>query len=285
METIFSQVVADAWKVKPDDVVMALADTSAISIGFGTIASRSTVTLSAAIHYASEILRDKAFAIAANMLECAPGDLELRNGSIGVVGVPGNEVTLANVAKAARPGWDHGRPQGMQAGLEETYYYEPQTVTWSYATHAAIVDVDIKTGKLTIEKYVIVHDCGVMVNPMLVEGQILGGTVQGLGGALLEEFAYDAEGQLLTGSFMDYLLPTASDIPHVELIHQQSPSPLNPLGVKGVGEGSAISPPVVIANAVSDALAPFKMEFNSTPIKPAQIATAAQRAKMSHPNN
>jgi carbon-monoxide dehydrogenase large subunit len=254
---------------------MALADTSAISIGFGTIASRSTVTLSSAIHYASEILREKAFAIAANMLECAPGDLELRSGAIGVVGVPGNEVTLASVAKAARPGWDHGRPQGMQAGLEETYYYEPPTVTWSYASHAAIVEVDIRTGGLSIEKYVVVHDCGVVVNPMLVEGQIRGGTIQGLGGALLEEFAYDSEGQLLTGSFMDYLLPTASDFSDIELIHQHSPSPLNPLGVKGVGEGSAISPPVVIANAVSDALAPFKMEFNSTPIRPEQIAAAA----------
>ena len=122
------------------------------------------------------------------MLECAPGDLELRNGTIGVVGVPGNELTLASVAKAARPGWDHGRPQNMQAGLEETYYYEPPTVTWSYASHAAIVEVDIKTGRLQIEKYVIVHDCGTVVNPMLVEGQVLGGTVQGLGGALLEEF-------------------------------------------------------------------------------------------------
>jgi aerobic carbon-monoxide dehydrogenase large subunit len=120
-----------------------------------------------------------------------------------------------------------------------------------------------------------VHDCGVVVNPMLVEGQIHGGTIQGLGGALLEEFAYDSEGQLLAGSFMDYLLPTASDFPEIELIHQHSPSPLNPLGVKGVGEGSAISPPVVIANAVSDALAPFKMEFNSTPIRPEQIAAAA----------
>jgi carbon-monoxide dehydrogenase large subunit len=278
METIFSQVVADAWKVKPDDVVMALADTSAISIGFGTIASRSTVTLSSAIHYASEILREKAFGIAANMLECAPGDLELRSGAIGVVGVPGNEVTLASVAKAARPGWDHGRPQGMQAGLEETYYYEPPTVTWSYASHAAIVEVDIRTGRLSIEKYVVVHDCGVVVNPMLVEGQIHGGTIQGLGGALLEEFAYDSEGQLLAGSFMDYLLPTASDFPDIELIHQHSPSPLNPLGVKGVGEGSAISPPVVIANAVSDALAPFKMEFNSTPIRPEQLAAASLSA-------
>lgn len=276
METIFSQITADAWKVKPEDVVMALADTSAIAIGFGTIASRSTVTLSSAIHYASEILREKVFAIAANMLECAPGDLELRNGSVGVVGVPGNELTLARIARAARPGWDHARPQGMSAGLEETYYWEPPTVTWAYGAHAAVVEADIKTGRLTIEKYVVVHDCGVVVNPMLVEGQILGGTVQGLGGALLEEFDYDAEGQLGTGSFMDYLMPTASDMPHVELIHQHSPSPLNPLGVKGVGEGSAISPPVVIANAVSDALSPFKMEFNSTPVRPEQIAAAGR---------
>lgn len=275
METIFSQIVADTWKVNPNDVVMALADTSAISMGFGTIASRSTVTLSAAIHHASEVLREKVFAIAAKMLECAPEDLELRNGSVGIVGVPGNEVTLSSVAKASRPGWDNGRPTGMPAGLEETYYYEPPTVTWSYATHAAIVDVDAKLGRIKIEKYVIVHDCGVVVNPMLVEGQIHGGTVQGLGGALLEEFTYDPDGQLLTGSFMDYLLPTASDVPHLDLIHLHHPSPLNPLGVKGVGEGSAIAPPVVIANAVSDALAPFKAEFNSTPVKPEQIARIA----------
>ncbi len=279
METIFSQIVADTWKVNPNDVVMALADTSSIAMGFGTIASRSTVTLSAAIHHASEPLREKVFAIAANMLECAADDLELRNGSVGIVGVPGNEVTLASIAKASRPGWDHARPPGMPAGLEETYYYEPPTVTWSYATHAAIVDVDVKLGRIKIDKYAIVHDCGVAVNPMLVEGQIHGGTVQGLGGALLEEFSYDADGQLLTGSFMDYLLPTASDVPHLDLIHLHHPSPLNPFGVKGVGEGSAIAPPVVIANAVSDALAPFKVEFNTTPVKPEQIARVAWSAE------
>jgi aerobic carbon-monoxide dehydrogenase large subunit len=278
METIFSQIVADTWKVNPNDVVMALADTSAVSMGFGTIASRSTVTLSAAIHYASEQLREKVFAIAANMLECSTEDLELRNGSVGIVGVPGCQVTLASIAKASRPGWDHSRPPGMPAGLEATYYYEPPTVTWSYAMHAAIIDVDVKLGRIKIDKYAIVHDCGVVVNPMLVEGQIHGGTVQGLGGALLEEFSYDPDGQLLTGSFMDYLIPTASDVPHLDLIHLHHPSPLNPLGVKGVGEGSAIAPPVVIANAVSDALAPFKVEFNTTPVKPEQIARVAWTA-------
>ena len=166
------------------------------------------------------------------------------------------------------------RPEGVSAGLEETAYFEPPTVTWAYAVHAALIEVDAELGRIEIEKYVIVHDCGVVVNPMLVEGQIHGGAVQGLGGALLEEMSYDSEGQLLVGSFMDYLVPGASDVPHLELKHLHFPSPLNPFGVKGVGEGSAIAPPVVIANAVSDALSHLKVEFNSTPIKPEQIVRA-----------
>jgi aerobic carbon-monoxide dehydrogenase large subunit len=276
METILSQVVADTWAVQPDDVVMTLADTSAIAIGFGTIASRSTVTLSAAIHGASERLRTKVFAIAANLLECSAGDLELRGGGVGIVGVPGAEVSLAKVAQASRPGWDHGRPPGIDAGLEETFYYEPPTVTWSYAVHAAILEVDIELGHVRIDKYAIAHDCGVVVNPMLVEGQIVGGTAQGIGGALLEEFSYDAEGQLLTGSFMDYMLPTACEIPVMQIIHQHSPSPGNPFGVKGVGEGGPIAPPVVIANGVGDALRSFKAEFNRTPVKPQQVVQAVR---------
>jgi carbon-monoxide dehydrogenase large subunit len=278
METIFAQVVADAWSVDPDDVVMSLADTAGIAIGFGTIASRTTVTLSAAIHGASERLREKVFAVAANLLECAATDLELRQAGVGIVGVPGAEVSLAKVAQAARPGWDHGRPQGVDAGLEETFYFEPPTVTWSYAVHAALIEVDIELGLVTIEKYAIAHDCGVVVNPLLVEGQIVGGAAQGIGGALLEEFNYDADGQLLAGSFMDYMLPTACEIPVFEVIHQHSPSPLNPLGVKGVGEGGPIAPPAVIANAVCDALGPFNVEFNQVPVKPQQIEAAIRSA-------
>jgi len=142
----------------------------------------------------------------------------------------------------------------------------------------ALIDVDIELGRVNIEKYVIAHDCGVVVNPMLVEGQIVGGAAQGIGGALFEEFNYDSDGQLLTGSFMDYMVPTACEIPDMHLIHQHSPSPLNPLGVKGVGEGGPIAPPAVIANAVSDALRPFNVEFNRTPIKPQQIEEAVRSA-------
>jgi aerobic carbon-monoxide dehydrogenase large subunit len=280
METIFAQVAADLWKIAPEDVVISLADTASIAIGFGTMASRSTVTLSAAMHHASERLREKVFAIAANLLECAPADLELRNGGVGVVGVPGGApgatVSLARIAQAARPGWDNERPPGVDAGLEEIYYWQPQTVTWSYAAHVAIVDVDPETGRVGIEDYGVAHDCGVVVNPMLVEGQIMGGAAQGLGGVLLEAIAYDANGQLLSGSLMDYALPTATDIPALRIVHQHSPSPLNPLGVKGVGEGGAVAPPAAIANAVCDALAPFGVEVNATPIKPEQLISATR---------
>ena len=276
METIFSQVVADIWKVAPGDVVLSFADTAAIAIGFGTMASRSTVTASAAIHHASARLREKVFAIAAHLLECAPADLELRDGGVAVVGVPGAAVSLQKIAQAARPGWDNPRPQEVEAGLEEIYYWQPPTVTWSYAVHVAIVEVDRETGRVSIDKYAVAHDCGVVVNPMLVEGQVMGGTAQGLGGILCEAILYDSNGQLLTGSLMDYALPTASDIPAMQIVHQHSPSPLNPLGVKGVGEGGAVAPPVAIANAVCDALAPFGVEVNATPIKPEQLVRATR---------
>lgn len=274
METVYSQVAADLWKVKPEDVVVQLGDTAGITMGFGTIASRSTVNVSAAMHFASERLRAKVFAIAAEMLECGAGDLELRNGHVGVMGVPGLQKSLGEIARAARPGWDSKRPVGMDAGLQEIYYWEPPTVTWAYGAHAAVVRLDSELGKVYIDQYVVAHDCGVVVNPLLADGQIIGGVVQGIGGALLEGFNYDSSGQLLTGTFMDYLLPTANDAPRIQVIHQETPSPLNPFGVKGLGEGGAIGPPVVIANAVCDALSDLKVEFNTTPITPEQVVSA-----------
>jgi carbon-monoxide dehydrogenase large subunit len=248
METIFSQIVADLWKVKPDEIVLSFADTASIAIGFGTMASRSTVTASGAMHQASGKLREKVFAI-----------------------VPGATLSLAKVAQAARPGWENPRPPGVDAGLEEIAYWQPPTVTWSYAVHAAIVEVDADTGRITVENYAVAHDCGVIVNPMLVEGQIMGGAVQGLGGILGEAIAYDANGQLLSGSLMDYALPIATDVPPMQIVHQHSPSPLNPLGVKGVGEGGAVGPPAAVANAVCDALAAFGIEVNATPVRPQEL--------------
>ena len=271
-ETVFAQMAADMWKVPIDDVYVTVGDTSQVSQGYGTIASRSTVTASGAIKGASDIIQEKVFAIGAELLEAAEKDLELRDGGIGVRGVPDLHKTYREIAKAAKPGWDHNRPDGVEAGLEAVSYYEPPTVTWAYASGAAIVEIDPATGRVTIERLVEVHDAGVLVNPAMADGQVKGGLVQGLGGALFEELAYDEYGQLTTGSLMDYLLPSASDVPPITVLHQEIPSPLNAFGVKGLGEGGAIAPPVVIANAVCDALRPFRAEINSTPVRWGDVA-------------
>lgn len=270
-ETIFAQITADLWQVPIDDVYVTVADTAQVSQGYGTIASRSTITASGAIRMASDEIQEKVRAIAAHLLETDEGDLELRDGGVGVKGAD-LHITYREIALAAKPGWDSKRPEGTDAGLESTSYYEPPTVTWAYAANAVLLEIDPETGRLDIERYVEVHDAGVLVNPGLADGQVKGGLVQGLGGALLEELAYDNQGQLLTGSLMDYLLPTADDVPPLTVLHQEIPSPLNSFGVKGLGEGGAIAPPVSIANAVCDALRPFKAEFNSTPVRWADIA-------------
>jgi len=270
-ETAFAQVAADIWKVPIEDVVVTLADTSHVTMGYGTIASRSAVTASGAIQDSSDKVKEKVFAIAANVLEASESDLELRDGSIGVKGVPEMSMTLKEVARAALPGWIHQRPEGIEAGLEGTAYYEPPTVTWAYAANAAVVEIDTATGEIKIENYVEVHDAGTLINPGIADGQVKGGLVQGIGGGLFEELSYDEHGQLMTGSFMDYLLPTASDVPPINVIHSETPSPRNAFGFKGLGEGGAIAPPVVIANAVCDALKPFGAEINSTPVRAEEI--------------
>lgn len=277
-QTVFAQVAADAWGVTPDQVTVVVNDTGAIAMGYGTIASRSAVNSSSAIVLASEELQRKVKVIAGHTLECASEDLELRDGRVALRGVPAMSMTLQQVAQAARPGWDHGRPTNVAPGLETTAYFEPPTVTWSYAVHAAIIEIDRGTGLPSIIKYVVVHDAGVLINPELAEGQVLGGVVQGLGGGLLEEIVFDDQAQLLTGSLADYLIPSASDAPTIEVLHRQSPSPLNSLGVKGLGEGGAIAPPVVLANGVCDALQPIGLEIFATPVRPAAIIEAIARA-------
>jgi carbon-monoxide dehydrogenase large subunit len=278
-ETIFAQIAADIWQVPIEDVLVSVADTTQVTMGYGTLASRSTVTASGAIRDSSDKVKEKVFAIAANVLEASEQDLELRGGGVGVKGVPDLHMSFRDIVRAAQPGWGSQRPDGIEAGLEATAYYEPPTVTWSYAANAAIVEIDPESGEIKIERYVEVHDAGTLINPKLADGQVRGGLVQGLGGALLEELVYDKHGQLLTGSFLDYLMPTASDVPPITVIHQETPSPRNAFGVKGLGEGGAIAPPVVIANAVSDALRPLGAEFNSTPIRWQDIADILDTAE------
>jgi carbon-monoxide dehydrogenase large subunit len=216
--------------------------------------------------------------MAAHLLEASEGDLEFRDGGVGVIGVPDMIVSLADIAKAARPGWGHNRPDGVEAGLDASAYYEPPTVTWTYASNAAIVELDPETGRVEIERYVEVHDAGVLINPAIADGQVKGGLVQGIGGGLMEEIIYDENAQILTASLADYLIPTALDVPPITVLHQETPSPTNALGVKGLGEGGAIAPPVVIANAVCDALKPFAAEFNATPVRAQDILRVFETA-------
>jgi carbon-monoxide dehydrogenase large subunit len=266
-ETVFAQVVAEKWQVPLDDVIVRLGDTDAVTMGYGTVGSRSAVTASMAIEGASETVIEHVLATAAELLEVSPSDLELRDGGVNVVGLPDLRVSLAQVAQSAMPGWQSHRPRDVPAGLEVSFYYEPSTVTWSYAAIAAIVEILADTGEVIVERYVEVHDAGVLINPTLADGQVTGGIVQGLGGALSEALVYGVDGQLLTGSFMDYAMPRATDVPHLTVIHHQTPSPLNSLGIKGLGEGGAIAPPVVISNAVGDALRAERLEFNQVPIR------------------
>ena len=271
-ETVFSQVTADLWGVTPDDVTVVGGDTDAIRYGIGTFASRSTVNAGTAIHEASQRLKTKLFALAGHLLEANPDDLATRDGRVFVAERPDRGLTLAELADAAVPGWASKLPDGMEPNLEATYYYVPRTVTWAHAAHVAVVEVDAATGEVKLLDYAVAHDSGPAVNPLFVEGQVRGGVAQGIGGALYEEFVYDDLGQLLTGTFMDYLLPSCGEVPAIKQVHLETPSPLNPLGLKGIGEGGAIAPPVAVANAVVDALRPLgRVEISETPVTPDRV--------------
>ena len=270
-ETVFAQVTADLWGVTPEEVTVVGGDTGAIPYGCGTFASRSTVNAGMAIHEATKRLKAKVFELAAHLLEANPDDLATREGRVFVEERPDRGVTLAELARAAVPGWSSGMPPGMDPCLEASHYYVPQTVTWANAAHVAVVEVDPETGEVALRDYTVAHDSGPPINPRFVEGQVRGGTVQGIGGALYEEMVYDDLGQLLTGTLLDYLLPGAAEAPEIRQVHLETPSPLNPLGLKGLGEGGAIAPPVAIANAVADALRPLGVEVSETPLSPDRV--------------
>jgi carbon-monoxide dehydrogenase large subunit len=203
------------------------------------------------------------------MFEANQDDVEWIDGGAQLVGVPGKSFTLAALAKAAAPGGS--RPDGMEPALEARHYFEQSTVPFAFGIHIAEVDVEPETGAVAVARYVVVNDCGELINPMIVEGQIVGGIAQGLGGALLEELVYDKEGQMLAASLLDYQLPTSLDLPNVEISHMVSPSPVNPLGVKGVGEGGAIGAHAAVANAVADAIAHTGARVRETPLRPAAV--------------
>jgi aerobic carbon-monoxide dehydrogenase large subunit len=267
-ETVFAQIAADLWGVSPKEVRLVEGDTAAIPFGCGTFGSRSTVNVGSALFEASARLKEKVLQLAAYLLEANRDDLELGNGKVSVRGMAQRSVSFSELARAAVPGWASKLPDGLEPGLEETFYFVPATVTWANAAHIAVIEVDSETGEIKLLDYVVSHDAGKLVNPLLVEGQIHGGVAQGIGAALYEEICYDPNGQLLGGSFMDYLLPGSMEVPKIKTVHLESASPLNPLGIKGLGEGGAIAPPAAIANALADAL---RVQVNEIPLSPNRV--------------
>jgi carbon-monoxide dehydrogenase large subunit len=268
-ETSFAQIAADALGIPFDWVTIVGGDTAAIPFGVGTFASRSAVNAGSSIHVAAGKVRDKIVAAAAALLEAAPADIEIADGTVSVRGVPASSLPVSRVIQAAIPTF--AKPGVASPDFEATVYQHQPTVTYASAVHVAHVEVDVGTGAVKLLRYLVAHDCGKVINPVIVEGQVHGGVAQGIGGALLEEMVYDDQAQLLTGTFMDYLVPTAMEVPAIETVHLEYPSPRNTLGMKGVGEGGAISPPAAIANAVEDALAPFGVRVTRTPLGPSVV--------------
>jgi len=266
-ETTLAQIVADGLSVSLDRVTVVPGDTAGIPYGLGAFGSRVAVLAGSSAARAAAEVRDKALVLAARHLEVAPADLVVEDGWVGVRGAPGRGLSLAQLAtlaSAPRPGY--ALPSGMEPGLEATAYVAVPQSTYSSGAHAAVVEVDPEVGAVRILRYVAVDDCGTVINPMIVAGQVHGGIAHGIGNALLEEVVYDTAGQLATGTLMDYALPRALDVPRLDVHHVITPSPLNPLGVKGAGEGGTLPAPAAIANAVADALGPLGVEVTEMPL-------------------
>jgi carbon-monoxide dehydrogenase large subunit len=229
-----------------------------------------------AVVIAAREVREQALRVAGHLLEANPEDLELVGGAVRVKGGADRRITLGELADfAAAPYPGRTFPAGLPVGLEATHYFTPAAATFSNGAHAAVVEVDPATGHVTILRYAMVHDCGNVINPLVLTGQLLGGFVAGIGNALYEEVVYGEDGQLLTGTFLDYLIPTADGVPDVRLAHLCTPSPLNPLGLKGAGENAIIAVPACVNNAVADALG---IPMNETPLTPPKVRALAEEA-------
>src|SRR5512146_835425 len=266
-ETTYAQIVAEELGIPAAHVQVEEGDTDTAPYGLGTYASRSTPTAGAAGAMAARKIRDKARKIAAHLLEAAEEDLVWEPGKFSVKGAPQRAKTIQEIAFAAYT----NHPQGMEAGLEAVSYYDPPNLTYPFGSYICVVDIDTGTGEVKVRRFVAVDDCGVRINPMIVEGQIHGGLTMGLAPALREEISYDESGNMTGGSFMDYLVPTAMETPSWETAKTVTPSPHHPLGAKGVGESATVGAPAAIANAVVDALAHLGVKHIDIPITPEKV--------------
>ena len=272
-ETTYAQIIAEELGIPHTDVSVEEGDTDTAPYGLGTYASRSTPTAGAAAAMACRKIKDKARKIAAHLLEAAEEDLEWEVGKFSVKGVPDKSVTIQDIAFAAYT----NHPQGLEAGLEATHYYDPPNMTYPFGSYIAVVDIDSGTGEVKVRRFLAVDDCGNIINPMIVEGQIHGGLTQGLAPSLYEEISYDDEGNITGGSFMEYLVPTAVETPNWETDKTVTPSPHHPLGAKGVGESPTVGAPPAIANAVVDALSHLGVRHIDIPLTPEKVWRAIHK--------
>ncbi len=268
--TSFAQIVADQLGVEIEQVQVITGDTDQFHWGTGTFASRGAVVAGNAVNVAAKDVRAKVLKAASEQLEASEADLELVGGEVRVRGVPSRTISLGELAARANPLRGAVKP-GTEPGLESTNYFGPDRGTTANGVHAMIVEVDPETMLIEIQKFVVVHDCGRVINPLILEGQVHGGVAQGIGNAYFEQLVFDENGQLLTGSFMDYLIPTALDVPRIEVGHEETPSPLNPLGIKGAGEAGAIPVGPLFAQALEDALQIEGLVLLEIPLTPSRL--------------
>jgi carbon-monoxide dehydrogenase large subunit len=276
--TVFAQLVADALGVGVEDVRVVTGDTREFHWGTGTFASRGAVVAGSACHAAATSVREKVLVLASSLLNVAKHELELSGGRVYVKGDAHRGYTLGELSGKANPLRGAVRP-GTEPGLESTAYFGPDRGSTANGVHAMIVEVDPETATVEIKRYLVVHDCGTIINPMLVEGQIHGGVAQGIGNAFYEQLVYDEQGQLLNASFMDYLIPTATEVPPIETAHRETPSPYNPVGLKGVGEAGCIPTGALFAQAVEDALHGSGVEITEIPLNPNRLFELIEAAK------
>jgi carbon-monoxide dehydrogenase large subunit len=273
-ETTFAQIVAEELGISPDDIEVVHGDTDQTPFGLGTYGSRSTPVSGAATAVVARKVRDRARIVASAMLEVAPGDLEWEKGRWFVRGDPDQGRTMQEIALAAHSSLE--LPEGIEGQLDATCVYNPPNLTFPFGAYICVVDVDAGTGKVKVRRFIAVDDCGVRINPMIVEGQVHGGLADGIGMALMEVIAFDEDGNCLGGSFMDYLLPTALECPSWELGETVTPSPHHPIGAKGIGESATVGSPAAVVNAVIDALRPYGVRHADMPLTPANVWRAIQ---------
>jgi aerobic carbon-monoxide dehydrogenase large subunit len=278
LETALSQIAYHELGIDPARISVRHGDTESTAFGFGTFASRSMIMAGGAVARASRMLKEKVQRIGAHLLQCSVSEVRCADGQ--VIGPMGRSVSIAEIGKVAHLRMD-ALPPGVDPLLDATATYEPAVSTgvYSYATHGAVVAVDLETGSIELVDYVVAEDCGTMVNPMLVEGQIRGGVAQGIGTAMCEQIPYDEHGQPLAATLLDYHMPGAFEVPAIRIGHLHTPAVATEYGIKGMGEGGAVAPPAAIANAVRDALAAIGAEFNETPLTPLRVRDAICRAQ------